>query len=457
MPAFDLRNEQIVLATMMRHPRECRRLARTLSARDWIGERHRRFFAALQRIVVKGMEPTLDAVELHLPRGRTEAGDIGYLSQVAETYAAQGVRNIGQHVGKLRLDAVKADLLRTTWADIGEQLEDPESTAEDIAARFAHGVTRLRRRLVDGASTVGQRYDASLALRTERGVVQTGWPLLDEHYTGGFKPGWVNLVHARPKTGKTLFVVNVVSRAVPRETRIDVHAWEPGEEGFLDLLMCNLSGETTSNVIGRWAELNEGYRRELRAYLDPYLDGGLRVYGKPRWPRVRQVWDANRANLDLVESYVEASAAQVVVFDLFARCLAMRRPNDYEYAIDRVVDWAERYGKHILLLHQTKRLDKRRGDMRPQEDDVKGSGALEEYSQTVTALFRPDLYKDRFPEPVLELAATKQRYGAMFRVEFSMDPARARLGEPRLLDDGTGTHVAEQSTDARAEDADGDF
>lgn len=452
MPSYDQRNEQIILAAMMRYPDVARSLARTLMPGDWQGKRYRTFFEALRRVVKQGLEVNLDAVEVQIPKEKAGDAPITDLAQIAEAYAPAPA-NIAYHVERMRLASLKASLAEDGMPRLQELLDDPESKAADMIAALRNLEARVRRRMTDGVESPGAMYTRQLQERESLHTVHTGWDLLDDWYVGGWRPGWVHVLFARPRTGKTVWTVNMAINACARGVRVDVLAWEPTRQGFFDLMMCRLSGTDTREVIGKWDQIDPIKRAQLRATLDPYIEGAaplLRVFDMPKWPTVKSHWDQNEANLDLIEEQIDSSPADVIVIDRLAQALHpnLRRPQDYAVAMARLTEWKQRYQKHLIPVHHASRAvtDKRRDDARPTLEDLKGAGAWEEDSDTVTALHKPNLYR-KLTKEVVESICLKQRYGPMFKVEFESEARIARLSNPRLLDDGHGSKRPERSAE----------
>ncbi len=120
---------------------------------------------------------------------------------------------------------------------------------------------------------------------------------------------------------------------------------------------------------------------------------------------------SNDRNLDIVQSIIQDSGCEVFIADLWARCLASRKPEDEEEALFRQQAMCEEMRVHAIIVHQQRFKDlEMRPDKRPTREGMKGSGAYVEVADTMIGVHRPSLFK-RVDDTTLEVFILKQRFG----------------------------------------------
>jgi hypothetical protein len=147
----------------------------------------------------------------------------------------------------------------------------------------------------------------------------------------------------------------------------------------------------------------------------------------------------NDANLDAIHEHIEASGADVAIFDLFHKALVDAKPEDEKRALDRMQGIAEATKCHIVLLHHVNKQDMANSPGHlPTRNAIKGSSAWLDAVDTVLATHSPAMWK-RIPNNRLEILILKQRYAIGrddYRIEFDYNADSGIISNGREVDAG---------------------
>ena len=163
-------------------------------------------------------------------------------------------------------------------------------------------------------------------------------------------------------------------------------------------------------------------------------------FGQSNDASVRKSWkQSNDASLDIWEGYIAESGCDVVVSDLWERCLVDLSYDGVTKALYRQQNMHDRYNVHGVMVHQLKLKEvEMRPDKRPTRDSVKGSGVFVEVADLLWGVHRDVQFK-RVPDDSLEIICLKQRKGkAFWSVRFDWDGSRGLItgGEEVPYDPG---------------------
>jgi len=248
--------------------------------------------------------------------------------------------------------------------------------------------------------------DTLLNPRMKEHGLQTGLLRYDD-MTGGFHPGELTILAARPSMGKTSWALNIAEHlAIKKEKRIAFFSMEMSKETLLHRLLCSMARV-------------DGQRFRL-GYTDQ--DDRLRLARAADRLASDQIWIDDSANLTSLDLHARVRKMRpppdLIVIDYLQ---LMRGHKKHENRVQEVTalsrdlkNLAKHYERPVLALSQLSRApESRKGDNRPQLSDLRESGAIEQDADVVVFIYREELYKpDR--EDVrgkAELIIRKQRNG----------------------------------------------
>lgn len=255
------------------------------------------------------------------------------------------------------------------------------------------------------ADDLGTAADRILHPGRHRGVT-SGLPELDA-VLGGWQPGTLNIVAARPSMGKSALLSQLGQTAAFSGTRALFFTLEDGKVITRMRALARLSGVSIQHdrepYVGAEARLNAA-REKLEGIRDRWLiDEEATLDGI-----IAACWRQHATaplGLVLVDqlSHVIASAPSQK---------ADTRSQLYGFvtkALKREV--AQRLGVPVILASQLNRESVKGGELRPDLPHLRDSGELEQDADTVTFIHRPEYYDPEASPGMAELLVRKNRNG----------------------------------------------
>lgn len=226
------------------------------------------------------------------------------------------------------------------------------------------------------------------------------------HLLGGFQPGQLIVVGARPSVGKSTFAVDVIRRAAVRDGHLAVlHTLEMTRREVMQRMLAAESGVQLKSI--REATLSA---HELERVVDP----GMRISGARLI-----VDDQSGCSLEHVRASLRSLArtgqAGIVVIDYLQLMTPPKASNREQEvaALSRGLKLlAMEFAVPIMLLSQLNREAEKRSDKRPQPSDLRESGAVEQDADVIILLHRDDAHDRESPRAgEADLIVAKHRNG----------------------------------------------
>jgi replicative DNA helicase len=239
----------------------------------------------------------------------------------------------------------------------------------------------------------------------------TGYLKLDE-MTGGFRPGELIILAARPAMGKTALALNIgqyVAMNIANPKAAAIFSLEMSNESLLTRMIC--AQARVSQTKFREGYLGADERRLLqKATMDVarapiYIDDGSNVSVMDIHAKVRRL--AREADLG------------IVIVDYLQLMSTPGRSENRTQEVSALSRGLKLLSKELkvpfLVLSQLSRATESRGqaDRRPQLSDLRESGAIEQDADMVMFVYREEYYKplDGTLHGKAELILAKQRNG----------------------------------------------
>jgi replicative DNA helicase len=385
-----------------------------VGADDFYKPAHGHVFDAITSLYGAGepADPVTVAEELRRANLIEAIGGPGLLlalqaSTPATSNAARYARIINENALLRRLIGVASEI-----SEIGYSLPEDVIAAVDRAEAMVFDVAQ--RRVTDSMSPIKELLDASLTrleMLYERGDAITGLPTgyhgLDE-LLSGLQPSTLNIVGARPATGKTAFALGMAAHAA-LEVRRPVLLFSL-EMSHLELTQRILSAEarvdSTRMRNGKlaesdWTKLSHAIGRLAEAPL--YIDDNpqatvMEIRAKARRLKSR-LGDLGLIVIDylqLMSGRTSAENRQVEVSEISRGLKILARELEVP----------------VVALSQLSRQLELRADKRPMLADLRESGSLEQDADVVMFLYRDELYNAESPDRgTCEVLVTKHRSG----------------------------------------------
>jgi replicative DNA helicase len=394
-----------------------------LSPDDFYRERHRLIFRAMIRLREKAEPEPVDALtvceELKRAGELEEAGGTAYVHSLPSMVPAAG--NVRHYARIVKDQALLRSLLGTT-RDIQDKVlgvsGDPRELVEQAEAalfRMAHDDRTGELRKIE--DVLHDELD-KLEKISREGIEVTGIPSgfkdLDD-LTGGFQPGNLIVIAARPSMGKSALVTNIAENAaVDYEKPVALFSLEMAETELAQRFIASQAKESGDSLrkgrVGqdRWPRIVKATEKLARAplYVDDSSDIGiLEIRAK-----ARRLHAKHELGLVIVDY------------------LQLMRP---EYISDSRVEQIGQMSRGLKILarelhipviavSQLSRAVEARPDKRPLLSDLRESGQIEQDADLVVFIYRDEYYNRDSEHPgEAELIVAKHRNGPVGKVDLT--------------------------------------
>ena len=256
----------------------------------------------------------------------------------------------------------------------------------------------------------------------------------------GAAPKMITLVTALSGSGKSLVTGLIANEQRKLQRKVLYGAWET--DGPLTAELIATADLGWSKYKLSTGQLSEDELATFERRLCEIM-AWVRFWKFP-WERSSSATrpKTNDEVLDRIHGYIADSGADVVIFDLWRRCLVDRRIDAEEAALERMQDMAKDCCAHFILCHQQRLKDvELRRDRRPTREGIKGTSMWVDVADTILGIHLPSLWKP-VPANVLEIDVLKQRFGRWpIAVEFDYSPDSGTIANASEVDynpPGTG-------------------
>lgn len=416
LPPASLEAEQALLGALLANNKALDRLA-GLEAHHFADAVHGHIFTAIKRQVDAGR--LADAVTMrqlmeHDP-ALDEVGGNAYIAQLLGSLV--GIVNAGEYARVIRDAWLRREIIshcqvameRAFGADAqglaaGEILGALDAEIAELARDGATGDAPRESAAV--ADQVMAGFQRAAARRGGLSGVTSGYVGIDR-MTGGFMPGQLILIGARPAMGKTALSVGMATRAAAAGARVLYVSAEMLAQDVLARAVAAVAGLPVTAALragyeddlGRW-QVIEGASAEAHA-----LAAAAR-----RLKALPLLWDdAARHTAAGIRQRARAmrrrGALDLIVVDYLARLQPSQRAAGFRNRVIEVGEMARDMKQlalelqvPVVLLSQLSRSLESRDDKRPMLSDLRDSGEIEQEADIVGFLYREHYYlKDAKP------------------------------------------------------------
>ena len=264
----------------------------------------------------------------------------------------------------------------------------------DLLTEVLAAVAKLDADQPDAAQTIGQLARArmvELGLLYEQSATASGFPTgvqyLDEKI-GGWQPGIVTIVAARPGMGKSSLGMSTADACSTAGVGVHVFSLEDTRTAYTDRALSRISGRSSESIRN----------------LDRSHDHLGRLTSAAGRLGLRNGWLADdRSGISAsevvrsVRRHKRANGTRVVIVD-YVQLLASPRwagTSSHERltaSVQILADAAKQDGLAYVVMSQLNRGVEQRADKRPQLSDLRESGSLEERAKCVVGIYRGAAY-----------------------------------------------------------------
>ena len=328
------------------------------------------------------------------------------LSEVTTATVAPYFANIVKGLASLRRIADVGSTLITNsqtsgWDNADQAIDDARATLDQVAA----SATGIRVRTF--ADALKDAVDV-WSNPQERGT-PTGWVDLDWKMNGGWHPGQITIIGARPAVGKSM----VAGSAAVANATTGV--------GFFSLEMRELEVVSRISSAAQNIQLKNLNKGELS---ESDWDKVATLAGRSvEWPLY--VEDNSMLSMAQIRAHVRTwkrrGPLKVVVIDYLQLVRPADRSDSRERQVSRIAEdckhLAKEFDIHVIALAQVNRQNTQRQDPRPTMSDLRESGGIEAFADNIILLHRDDN-----SEGEIEFIIAKNRHGETGTINLAWRP-----------------------------------
>lgn len=417
--------ERYLLGAILVDPSAFLNIASLIQPTDFSVQSHQLIFTRM--IELSEANSHIDRVTLAndlMRHGELESvGGLSYLISLDD--GMPKLYDLERYASIVREHSLRRRLILTSQALIDRAVGGQES-ADEILASAETDLLRL------GESHVANKllHTRDILSKAEGGVnafldptkrirgTSTGFLKLDE-MTGGFRPGELIILAARPAMGKTALALNIAQSVAmnPANPRaVAVFSLEMSNESLLQRMVC--AQARVSQTKFREGFLDTEERRRLQKGLVEIVKAPIFIN------------DSSTIGLMEIHAELRRLKAQadlgLVVVDYLQLMTSKGRVENRNQEVSALSRGLKLLSKELecpfLVLSQLSRASETRpGDHRPVLSDLRESGSIEQDADMVAFVFREEYYKrfDASLHGMAELILAKQRNGPTGIVKLS--------------------------------------
>jgi replicative DNA helicase len=317
----------------------------------------------------------------------------GYLGLCA--YQVPTVDNAIEYARRLKDHSLK----RRVRDSLREVLDAEDATGAELLSMALGGLSVLDAEQPEQARSIKEVIERRMKqldeIQKAKATGQaglTGMPTgvrgLDDKI-GGFQPGIVSLVAARPSVGKSSFGLATADECTRQDLGVHVFSLEDTESAYADRSMARVSGVSAESI--RNCDIRQGDMQSLQSSLP-----SLRTR---RWLFDDRSGITAQEIVRSVRRHKKPNQTKLVIVD-YIQLVAKPSPRLTTHEalsenISTFADAAKQDSIAYVVMSQLNREIEKREDKRPQLSDLRESGSLEERSKCVIGLYRGSIYGKR--------------------------------------------------------------
>jgi replicative DNA helicase len=236
--------------------------------------------------------------------------------------------------------------------------------------------------------------------------ILSGYPDLDR-LTGGFQPGTLCVIAARPGLGKTSLALNIAQHVALREKKaVAIFSLEMSWHELTQRLLC---GEANvDSYLLRTGKLNENDWQKIATAMGTLSEAELYIDDRPGVTVLEMRAKARRLKMQ--------KDIGLIVIDYIQLMSGSNRTENRTQEVSEISRSLKRLSVElqipVIALSQLSRAPEQRGDHRPQLSDLRESGSIEQDSDLVMFIYREGLNPGSdAPKNKADLLVAKHRNG----------------------------------------------
>ena len=421
--------EEAVIGAVLINPEAYYDVAQFLQAEDFYIHRLRWIWEAFTRLHEQRIPIDLLTVTEELDR-MTQLAEIGGPAYLTALVNQVPTSLHAEAYGKV----IESHSIRRKMINAANQIAslafNEESVIEDVMnesekAVFNVSERRLRHDLQPISAVLSEYYDRidELSRRDEEIFgVPTGFIDLDR-LLAGMQPSDLLIIAGRPAQGKTGFLLSAArNTALTHKKHVAIFSLEMSNEQVAQRLLAQETGIDSQRL--RTGKLNEDewplFTHAIEVLSDTriFLDDTPAITPLQLRTKCRRLHMEHRLDLILVD-YLQLMGGD---------SRSENRVQEVSYISRNLKVLARELNVPVLAAAQLSRAVEQRADKRPVLSDLRESGSLEQDSDIVMFIYRPDQYeKDTVKQNVAEIIIAKHRNGPVGTIELIFRSSLAKF------------------------------
>jgi replicative DNA helicase len=421
--------EEAVVGAVLINPEAYYDVAQFLQSDDFYIHRHKWIWDAFTRL--HEHRTPIDMLTLSEELDRVdqleELGGPAYLTslinQVPSSLNAESYGRIVEAHSIRRKMINAANEIAALAYNEGSQVDTVMDEAEK--AVFNVSERRLKHDLLPISSVLSEYYDRidDLAKRSDDIFgVPTGFIDLDK-LLSGLQPSDLLIIAGRPGQGKSGFLLSVAKNAgLTHKKHVAVFSLEMSNEQVVQRLMAQETGIDSQRL--RTGKLTEEEWPLFTHAIEVFSDTKIFLDDTPAITPLQLRTKCRRLHMEYGLDLVIIDYLQLMGGD----SRTDNRVQEVSYISRNLKVLARELNVPVLAAAQLSRAVEQRQDKRPILSDLRESGSLEQDSDIVMFIYRPDQYEnDTVKQNVAEIIVAKHRNGPVGKIELIFRSALAKF------------------------------
>ncbi|MBM3143465.1 MAG: replicative DNA helicase [Chloroflexi bacterium] len=430
--------EEAVIGSIMLNPEVYYDVAEFLQAEDFYIHRHRWIWQSFARL--QQSRAPIDSLtvidDLDRQGQLAEIGGAAYITtlinSVPSSLHAESYGRIVEETAVRRRMLEAANKIAKLAYEEATGLDAVMNDAEK--AIFGVSERRLTRDLAPIQVVLSEYYDTISKLAgcdDEIRGVPTGFIDID-HLLGGLQPSDLLIIAGRPGMGKTGFAISVAKNAaLTHKKHVAIFSLEMSNEQLVQRLLAQETGIDSQRLrMGKLAEDEWSlftHAIEVMSGTHIFLDDTPGITPLQLHTKCRRLHLEHRLDLIIVD-YLQLMSGDT---------RTENRVQEVSYISRQMKMLARELNVPVLAAAQLSRAVEQRGDKKPVLSDLRESGSLEQDSDIVMFIYRPEMYEDDpAKQNLAEIIVAKHRNGPTGSVQlvFRKNLAKFENAATRVVD-----------------------